>query len=60
MDELKGTRAFAERSQPDAAVTQGQFIDLVKRAVAEINVLRHDVAGLHRRIEELEIKRGRP
>ena len=41
MDELHGTQSFAKRQRPDAAVTQSQFGDLVKKVVAEFDVLPH-------------------
>lgn len=54
MDELHGTQSFAKRQRPDAAVTQSQFGDLVKKVVAEFTALSAEVSSLRRRVEQLE------
>jgi hypothetical protein len=56
MDELHGTQSFAKRQHPDAAVTQSQFGDLVKKVVAEFTALRAELSSLRRRVEQLESK----
>jgi polyhydroxyalkanoate synthesis regulator phasin len=56
MDELHGTQSFAKRQRADAAVTQSQFGDLVKKVVAEFTALRAEVSSLRRRVEQLEPK----
>lgn len=56
MDELRGTRAHAERQHADAPVTQSQFGGLIKKVSAELNTLRSEVTSLQRRVQQLTAK----
>jgi BMFP domain-containing protein YqiC len=60
MDELQGTRTHAERQRRDAPVTQGQYIDLVKRVSVEFNAMRSEMSALRHRVEQLESQGGKP
>lgn len=60
MDELRGTRKHAERQRPDSPVVHSQFVDLVKRISAEFDALRGEVSALRHRVEQLEVKGGKP
>ncbi|WP_426699654.1 hypothetical protein ACPPVV_09460 [Rhodanobacter sp. Col0626] len=60
MDELRGTRAHAERQRSDAPVTQSQFGGLIKKVSAELNTLRSEVTSLRRRVEQLTPKGEKP